>query len=81
MRRGEEGKLHLSIRILYIYIFILLYQYNTLTETEEIKAVKTTCSKCNNDNDKESTYNFSHIQDLCPADRKRISLLIKHLAK
>ncbi|XP_043497477.1 uncharacterized protein LOC122521101 [Polistes fuscatus] len=50
-------------------------------ETEEIKAVKTTCSKCNNDNDKESTYNFSHIQDLCPADRKRISLLIKHLAK
>ncbi|XP_046834588.1 uncharacterized protein LOC124431133 [Vespa crabro] len=49
-------------------------------ESEEIKEIKATCSKCNNDN-KEGTYNFSHIQDLCPADRKRISLLIKHLAK
>ncbi|KAF7413578.1 hypothetical protein HZH68_002067 [Vespula germanica] len=49
-------------------------------ESEEIEEIKATCSKCSNNN-KESTYNFSHIQDLCPADRKRISLLIKHLAK
>ncbi|KAK2588858.1 hypothetical protein KPH14_001725 [Odynerus spinipes] len=50
-------------------------------ENEDIKMTEITCSKCNADNGSKGAYNFSHIQDLCPSDRRRISLLIKHLAK
>nr|XP_034178159.1 uncharacterized protein LOC117603277 isoform X4 [Osmia lignaria] len=52
-------------------------------ESEEVKADEEFCSKCRGvtTDGEENTASFPHIQDLCPADRKRIAQLVKQLIK
>ncbi|KAK1122324.1 hypothetical protein K0M31_009546 [Melipona bicolor] len=54
------------------------------TESEEVKAGEEFCWKCRGetaDADGSAASSFPHIQDLCPADRRRIALLVKQLIK
>ncbi|CAD1476582.1 unnamed protein product, partial [Heterotrigona itama] len=54
------------------------------TESEEVKAGEEFCWKCRGetaDTNGNAASSFPHIQDLCPADRKRIALLVKQLIK
>ncbi|KAF3420023.1 hypothetical protein E2986_11342, partial [Frieseomelitta varia] len=54
------------------------------TECEEVKAGEEFCWKCRGetaDADGNAASSFPHIQDLCPADRRRIALLVKQLIK
>ncbi|XP_076241171.1 uncharacterized protein LOC143183508 [Calliopsis andreniformis] len=54
------------------------------TESEEVKADEEFCSKCRGETaegEENGATTFPHIQDLCPADRKRIAQLVKQLIK
>ncbi|XP_012143118.2 uncharacterized protein LOC105662756 [Megachile rotundata] len=52
-------------------------------ESEEVKANVEYCCKCRGEtvDVDENAASFPHIQDLCPADRKRIAQLVKQLIK
>ncbi|XP_017788750.1 PREDICTED: protein hinderin-like [Habropoda laboriosa] len=53
------------------------------TESEEVKADEEFCWKCRGEtaDAQGNTASFPHIQDLCPADRRRIAQLVKQLIK
>lgn len=50
----------------------------SLDESLEITMEKITCPKCRGDGNESGTV---HIQDLCTADRKKITELISELAR
>ncbi|KAK9308997.1 hypothetical protein QLX08_001190 [Tetragonisca angustula] len=60
------------------------YMHRDDKESEEVRAGEEFCWKCRGetaDADGNAASSFPHIQDLCPADRRRIALLVKQLIK